>query len=83
MRFGKQRVIAIQSQYFGRPQPLQEHQTYDGQVARARSTWIYLVRGGEGEPTLAKVGHYEDDLVREDGEWRFARRHAPMDMGVD
>ena len=41
------------------------------------------MRGGEGEPTLAKVGHYEDDLVREDGEWRFARRHAPMDMGVD
>jgi uncharacterized protein (TIGR02246 family) len=55
----------------------------DGDRARARSTWIYLVRGAEGEPTLCKVGHYEDELVREDGEWRFARRHAPMDMGVD
>jgi uncharacterized protein (TIGR02246 family) len=55
----------------------------EGDRASARSTWIYLVRGGEGEPTLCKVGHYEDDLVREDGAWRFARRFAPMDMGVD
>jgi uncharacterized protein (TIGR02246 family) len=54
----------------------------DGDRARARSTWIYLVRGSEREPTLCKVGHYEDDLVREDGAWRFARRFAPMDMGV-
>jgi uncharacterized protein (TIGR02246 family) len=51
-----------------------------GDRATARSTWIYLVRGAEGEPTLAKVGHYEDELVREGGEWRFARRFAPMDM---
>ena len=36
-----------------------------------------------GEPTLSKVGHYEDELVREDGEWRFARRFAPMDMPAD
>lgn len=52
----------------------------DGDRATARSTWIYLVRGDDTEPTLCKVGHYEDDLVREDGEWRFARRFAPMDM---
>ena len=55
----------------------------DGDTARARSTWIYLVRGSAEEPTLCKVGHYEDDLVREGGAWRFARRFAPMDMGVD
>jgi uncharacterized protein (TIGR02246 family) len=55
----------------------------DGDRATARSTWIYLVRGADAEPTLCKVGHYEDDLVREDGAWRFARRFAPMDMGVD
>ena len=52
----------------------------DGDSATARSTWIYLVRGDDGEPTLCKVGHYEDDLVRENGAWRFARRFAPMDM---
>jgi uncharacterized protein (TIGR02246 family) len=55
----------------------------DGDRAKARSTWIYLVRGDGGEPTLAKVGHYEDELVREEGEWRFARRYAPMDMPAE
>jgi uncharacterized protein (TIGR02246 family) len=52
----------------------------DGDRATSRSTWIYIVKGDDGEPTLCKVGHYEDELVREDGEWRFARRFAPMDM---
>jgi len=52
----------------------------DGDRATARSTWIYLVRADDDGPTLSKVGHYEDELVREDGEWRFARRFAPMDM---
>jgi len=52
----------------------------DGDRATARSTWIYLVRGAADEPMLSKVGHYEDELVREEGEWRFARRFAPMDM---
>jgi uncharacterized protein (TIGR02246 family) len=52
----------------------------DGDRATARSTWIYVVRDDEGGPSLCKVGHYEDDLVREEGEWRFARRFAPMDM---
>ena len=39
----------------------------DGDRATARSTWIYLVRGDDGEPKLCKVGHYEDELVREQG----------------
>ena len=52
----------------------------EGDRATARSTWIYVVRGDDGGPTLCKVGHYVDELVREDGEWRFARRFAPMDM---
>ncbi len=52
----------------------------DGDSAIARSTWIYVVRGDDGEPSLCKVGHYEDALIREDGNWRFARRFAPMDI---
>ena len=52
----------------------------DGDRATARSTWIYIVRADDGGPNLCKVGHYDDELVREDGEWRFARRNAPMDM---
>jgi uncharacterized protein (TIGR02246 family) len=52
----------------------------DGDRAKARSTWIYVVRSADDSPDLCKVGHYEDDLVREDGEWRFQRRFAPTDM---
>jgi uncharacterized protein (TIGR02246 family) len=52
----------------------------DGDRATARSTWIYILRGEDGGPDLAKVGHYDDVLVREDGAWRFLSRDAPMDM---
>jgi uncharacterized protein (TIGR02246 family) len=46
-------------------------------TARARSTWVYCVRGEGDVPELSKLGHYEDELTLEDGRWRFARRHAP------
>lgn len=51
-----------------------------GDRASARSTWIYVLRDESGEPALCKVGHYEDELVREGGRWRFQRRDAPTDM---
>jgi uncharacterized protein (TIGR02246 family) len=54
--------------------------TLDGDRASARSTWTYVVRGDDDQPTLAKIGHYEDRLVREDGRWLFAHRHAPTDV---
>jgi uncharacterized protein (TIGR02246 family) len=52
----------------------------DADRARAESTWAYVVRGDDGGPVLAKLGHYDDELVREDGRWRFLRRDAPMDI---
>jgi uncharacterized protein (TIGR02246 family) len=52
----------------------------DGQ-ATDQVMWVYVVRGSDGRPELAKVGHYEDDVVREpDGRWRFRRRRAPTDI---
>jgi len=48
--------------------------------ARAQSTWAYVVKGDDGEPVLVKLGHYDDELVRERGTWRFLRREAPMDI---
>ena len=51
----------------------------DGDRATARSTWVYLTREGE-EPTLAMVGHYDDELRRTAAGWRFARRAAPCDI---
>jgi ketosteroid isomerase-like protein len=51
-----------------------------GDRARAQSTWVYVVRGEDGGPVLSKLGHYDDELVREGGRWRFLRREAPMDI---
>lgn len=52
----------------------------DPDRAHAQSTWAYVVKGAGGEPVLAKLGHYADELVRESGQWRFLRREAPMDI---
>lgn len=52
----------------------------DADRARAQSTWAYVIKGDDGGPVLAKLGHYDDELVREGGQWRFLRREAPMDI---
>jgi SnoaL-like domain len=52
----------------------------DADRASAESTWLYVVRGEDGGPLLSKLGHYDDELVREGGRWRFLRREAPMDI---
>jgi ketosteroid isomerase-like protein len=61
--------------------PLIDLDPADPDRARADVTWLYVVKGDDGGPALAKLGHYEDELVREDGQWRFARRVAPTDIG--
>jgi 3-phenylpropionate/cinnamic acid dioxygenase small subunit len=60
----------------------------DGDRATAEVPWALIVRGAEDVPELTLWGHYDDELVREDGEWRFARRvaatdvpHRPLDRG--
>ena len=61
--------------------PLIELDPADPDRARAEVTWLYVVRGANDTPRLSKLGHYDDELVREDGRWRFARRAAPTDIG--
>ena len=51
----------------------------DGDRATSTSTWAYVLRERD-TPVLAKLGRYEDELVREDGRWRFQHRHAPSDV---
>jgi uncharacterized protein (TIGR02246 family) len=48
--------------------------------ARARLTWVFVVRGDADEPVVARFGHYEDVLVRRDDQWLFLSRNAPMDL---
>ncbi len=61
--------------------PLIELDAADPDRARAEVTWLYVVKDGDGAPALAKLGHYEDELVREGGQWKFLRRAAPTDIG--
>jgi uncharacterized protein (TIGR02246 family) len=42
--------------------------------ARARSQSLYMVPGEGGAPRAAMMAQYEDELVREEGRWKFARR---------
>lgn len=46
----------------------------DGDRATARSRHLLVMRGPGGEPTPALAGRYEDEFIREDGQWRILRR---------
>lgn len=46
----------------------------DGDRASAQSLWMHVRRVEGDTPALPTLGAYEDELVREDGRWRFARR---------
>ena len=46
----------------------------DGDRATAHSRHLLIIRGENGEPTPALAGRYEDQLIREDGRWKFLRR---------
>jgi uncharacterized protein (TIGR02246 family) len=52
----------------------------DGDRAHVTSTWVYLIRGEGDVPEVSKIGHYDDTLTREDGQWKFLARTAPMDI---
>ena len=43
-------------------------------------TWLYVVKGDDGGPALAKLGHYEDELVRTAQGWRFTSRKIFNEM---
>lgn len=56
------------------------HLTYNPQIelngdrATARSRHLLIMRGAKGEPTPMLAGRYEDELIREDGQWKILRR---------
>lgn len=46
----------------------------DGDRATARSRHLLVMRGPNGEPTPMLAGRYEDEFIREDGQWKILRR---------
>ena len=47
----------------------------DGDKATGRAYWTHMTTGPTGYGTVDFFGHYEDDMVKVNGEWLFARRH--------
>jgi uncharacterized protein (TIGR02246 family) len=45
-----------------------------GDRATARSRHLLVMRGPKGEPVPALAGRYEDEFIREDGQWKILRR---------
>jgi 3-phenylpropionate/cinnamic acid dioxygenase small subunit len=53
----------------------------DGDRATSRVLWAYLTHDEDGRPTILQAGHYDDELVRDAGRWRFQRRRITRDFG--
>ena len=52
--------------------------TVNGDTATAWSRWAFVVPGERGA-TIAQAGRYDDQLVRENGRWKFKKRVASND----
>ena len=46
----------------------------DGDHAIARSRHLLILRGPDGHPTPTLAGYYDDQFVREDGQWKILHR---------
>jgi hypothetical protein len=46
----------------------------DDDHATGRASWLHTGKDGEGRMTIGGYGHYEDDLVKVNGEWLFVKR---------
>lgn len=81
---GPQDILSMLETVFGRTTRGQYGNSYhimsdilidvDGDQASSWSRWTWMVEGEDGRPTPQRSGHYEDTLVRENGEWKFLRR---------
>jgi ketosteroid isomerase-like protein len=46
----------------------------DGDRARVRSRHLLVMRGADGSPVPELAGVYEDEFIREDGQWKILHR---------
>ena len=51
-----------------------------GDTAKAWSRWLWIVKGADGKPRVERAGHYEDALIRENGQWKFKSRQASTEI---
>jgi hypothetical protein len=48
--------------------------------ASSEVTWAVVARGKGGEPELTMLGRHVDQLIKENGAWRFLRREGHIDL---
>jgi uncharacterized protein (TIGR02246 family) len=51
-----------------------------GDRAAATTKWIYITAADDNTPKFTYLGHYDDQFVRENGHWKFARRQSISDI---
>ena len=51
-----------------------------GDRATAEVMWTVIARNADDKPVVTLVGHHSDELVREEGHWRLAKRTGFMDI---
>ncbi len=51
-----------------------------GDTASSEVMWTVVRRDENGLPALSMVGRHRDELVREDGRWRFLKRRGLVDI---
>jgi hypothetical protein len=54
-----------------------------GDQANASVKWMFMAPSAEGRPQVLMMGHYEDLLIRKDGQWKFLRRTAHLDIPTE
>lgn len=85
IRRGAEEIKAMLVGLFGTPPPgFVNSESYhlvsnlevdvDGDTAKARSRHLLVMRGENGSPRPALAGFYEDEFIREDGQWKILRR---------
>lgn len=52
----------------------------DGDKATAQVMWTVIAKDDDGKPEVTLLGRHFDELVREDGRWRFQKRKGRLDI---